>query len=615
MTTQWEERARNGDGHLPLGVAGACGCSVHRMNRRPWPVAVGAVLVLLVGAVVWLGLSARVVVAEMTAARDSLVSAQESVSNRDVDAASSAIASAAEHAASARTHTTSPIWGLAAAVPVLGATPETVRAVTTALDQAVGDMAPAVDGIVGLRPAALVGEDGSVDVAAISSVVPDMHQAQAGVSAALATLEDVKAETDGAFVVAQVEQARTELSDRLISLDSTLRTVVRTAEIAPPLLGADGPRRYFVGILNPNESRGVGGFLGTWAIVTADAGHLTIDEVGSNTDLPGFTTLPVDLGDDFAAYYGDGAANISNFNISPHFPDAAKLWLKSWEQKTGERLDGALAADVVALGQLVAASGGQVSLPDGGSLTGAELTEFALAGIYEKFPAAESVERKDYQVAVASEAVQEVTDGASSNPEAVASTLANAITERRMLAWVADEDLQARIIKTPLGGSLAVPDGPHVAFIAINSSMSKLDTYLERSVRYDVGRCPDESGRVRSLVTVTLTSRIPEGADLPAYVISQAEMGPDGPINSVLAQLHLPNGAKVLDVQVDGEPAAYSPFTEQGRTSLVLDAALPPLKARTITVLFDEPYVNIDPSVAEQPLALPQDTVIRPRQC
>ena len=214
-----------------------------------------------------------------------------------------------------------------------------------------------------------------------------------------------------------MEQARAELADELASLDGTLDTVISAAEIAPPLLGVDEPKRYFVAILNPNESRGVGGFLGTWAIMTADSGRLTIDEVGSNNDLPELTTLPIDLGDDFQAHYGDGAGNIANFNISPHFPNAARLWLASWEEKTGERLDGALSADVVALGQLVTASGGSVRLPDGGSLTGAELTEFALAGIYEKFPdETQSTERKEYQEAVASEAAKAVTAGGAREP-------------------------------------------------------------------------------------------------------------------------------------------------------------------------------------------------------
>ena len=58
----------------------------------------------------------------------------------------------------------------------------------------------------------------------------------------------------------QVEDARLQLDGQLATLADTFGQVVRFGEIGLPLLGADGPKRYFVPILNPNEARGVGGF-------------------------------------------------------------------------------------------------------------------------------------------------------------------------------------------------------------------------------------------------------------------------------------------------------------------------------------------------------------------
>ena len=141
--------------------------------RRPrWVLAIGGLVVALVAAVVWFGLTAWQVVSQLSAARNDLISAQTSVADRDVEAASTAITSAAGHAAAARSHASSPIWGLAASVPIVGATPDTVRAIATALDQAVGAMAPAVQVMVTLSPAAFVGPDGRVDGAAIASPCP-----------------------------------------------------------------------------------------------------------------------------------------------------------------------------------------------------------------------------------------------------------------------------------------------------------------------------------------------------------------------------------------------------------------------------------------------------------
>ena len=95
---------------------------------------------------------------ELTAARDDLMSAQDvhlRTGMRQPRANPSPRLPSMP--TSARSRTSSPIWGLAAAIPVLGATPEAVRAITTALDQAVGAMVPAVEAIVGLRSADLVG--------------------------------------------------------------------------------------------------------------------------------------------------------------------------------------------------------------------------------------------------------------------------------------------------------------------------------------------------------------------------------------------------------------------------------------------------------------------------
>ena len=110
-------------------------------------------------------------------------------------------------------------------------------------------------------------------------------------------------------------------------------------------------------ILNPNEARGTGGFLGTYLILRADAGKLTVEEVGSNSALPTVPFTPPELGAQFIKRYEPGPRLVPNLNISPHYPAAGLLWLKSWEVKTGEKLDGAISADVVALGDLVTATG------------------------------------------------------------------------------------------------------------------------------------------------------------------------------------------------------------------------------------------------------------------
>ena len=91
-----------------------------------------------------------------------------------------------------------------------------------------------------------------------------------------------------------------------------------------------------------------------------------------------------------------------NMNISPHHPDAALLWLESWKLKTGETLDGAFSADVVALGDLVTATGQEVPLPDGGvaDRRGAHASSRSPGSTRSSRRSATSPARKAYQDAV-----------------------------------------------------------------------------------------------------------------------------------------------------------------------------------------------------------------------
>ena len=388
-------------------------------SSRAWPSSFSVLTAAL-------ALSARSAYADLTASRDDLLEARDAISATDLPAAQAALTTAAESASSAADTVDGPLWNAAAAVPVLGATPAAVQSVTTALDQSLTALGPATDALGTLDPDTLIADDGSIDLAALEDALPTLQTAQDGIAEARTTLAAAPTKAAGDLVLTQVDNAATELATQLTELDGTLDGAITAGTIAVPLLGPDGPKRYYVAILNPNEARGTGGFLGTYVILRADAGRITVEQVGSNNDMPTLPALPAGLDAQYRARYGQDPRLIANMNISPHHPDAATLWLASWKLKTGETLDGAFSADVVALGDLITATGQTVPLPDGGSLTGEELTEFAIEGIYEKFPEVGDVPaRKAYQEAVTAAAFDVVTS--SPNRTALASALGQAL--------------------------------------------------------------------------------------------------------------------------------------------------------------------------------------------
>ena len=55
--------------------------------------------------------------------------------------------------------------------------------------------------------------------------------------------------------------------------------------MAPAMLGADGPRTYLMLFTTPSESRGLGGFVGSYAELQIADGQLTLGEFDRAQDL------------------------------------------------------------------------------------------------------------------------------------------------------------------------------------------------------------------------------------------------------------------------------------------------------------------------------------------
>ena len=115
--------------------------------------------------------------------------------------------------------------------------------------------------------------------------------------------------------------------------------------------------------------------------------------------------------------------------------------------------------------------------------------------------------------------------------------------------------------------------------------------------------------------TIDLTSDIPLGERPPEYMVSLAKEGPTGPVNVVLAQMHLPNGAEIDEVRLDGKSVGYSPFDERGRPSVVLPVTLPPRETQQLTFEFTEPADAGPGQVAIQPLGSGQATEVVEAPC
>jgi hypothetical protein len=129
-----------------------------------------------------------------------------------------------------------------------------------------------------------------------------------------------------------------------------------------------GPSHYLVLAGNNAEMRvGSGTFLQI-GMLTVKNGTLHLDSMGSITDFP-VPAGTVPLTGDLAGRWGFLHPNAEwrNLGASPQFPAEAKLATQMWHAATGKTVDGVLALDVVALKDLLKATG-PVRLTDGSTI-------------------------------------------------------------------------------------------------------------------------------------------------------------------------------------------------------------------------------------------------------
>ncbi|MGV1003855.1 MAG: DUF4012 domain-containing protein [Candidatus Nanopelagicales bacterium] len=578
---------------------------------RRFLLAIALLSVLGLAWIGWLAVTAKSALGQLESARSQLNSAQAALTNGDAATARGLFEQARASSGSARRTTHTLVWDAAAAVPGLGATPGAAQSVIAALDEALEGLAPAAEFLSGTPMSTLV-SGGTVDVAALARAEPKLSTAAQGLRTAQETLSN--SPRAGRVLGTRIEQAHQILSEQIGALEGRVAGLAQVAQLAPPLLGDDGRQDYFLALLNPNEARGGGGgFMGTFAVLRADSGHLTITDIAANEKLQSLKKLPAGFSADFQHRYGKDALDLGNLNMSPDFPSGARLWLSAYQQTFGRQLDGVVAVDVVAVGNLLTTLGESVSLPDGTVMNGAQLTQFAISGIYERFPTAEqAAERSLFQTEAMRGASEQLTSVQPADPAAFLRMLGEQVSARRVQMFSTDEQLQAQLAATPLGGALEFNASDNLTVAFINSSGNKLDAFLHPKVTLTVDRCTVGSG-AESSVELQLTSVIPPNRVLPPFVISLAPLDATGPINVTTVQFHLPFGAVPEQLELDGQEQDYFGFTEAGRPALAVGVKLVPRVTHTLILHYASLGGGAD--LRLQPTALPGVAEVRTTGC
>lgn len=564
--------------------------------RRGLLVAAG--LVLLVAATgLWLTVRGLQAQREVTAARGDLAGVRSGLLSGDLAGARRSLADAQRHTGRAASLTGDPVWRVAAATPWVGDTPDAVRTAAATVDDLTHTTLPVlVDAGASLAPDRLRPSGDRVDLTALTAARPSLE-------AALVDLERARGRIDrfdSAWLPGPVSGALDDLRGELTTTTSTLTGVTRATRVVPTMLGGSGRRRYLMIFQNNAEARGTGGLPGLYAVVTVDRGRIAVEKLGSNTDLKSQGPLPLDLGAEYRALWGDTKPVWANTNVDPDFPNAARLWLALWKQQTGQSLDGAIATDPIAISYLMQATG-PVRLPDGRVVSAANIAGLTMRDVYAQVA---EPDQNEFLRVVARTVVSSLLTS-TGDPRATLDQLGRAAGERRLMVYSAHAAEQAELAATAIGGTLPDAAGPYAYLVVNNSAGSKMDFYLARSIRYEGGSC--SGGQRTTRLTISLRNTAGADAKLPDYVTqwlgTDAEGNPRPRGHIVLrASVFGPRGGTFTRVVIDGRPAAVASAQEDGRPVWSFPVEIGPGQRHTTVFDIVEPASGAAPVIPVQPL-------------
>jgi Protein of unknown function (DUF4012) len=547
-------------------------------------------LVLLVGAA-WLVGTGLLAKRQVDAAQHNVEQLKASVDAGDIEQASRQAQLLAGHAHRAHRLTTGPSWWLAAQLPWLGRPAVAVRGDANQLDELSAHVLTPLVGVAGQLTAGTLFDNGTVQLPPLMRSIPVIGTARQHLAITSAQVHALPTNT----WLGPVNRGTAKFQTQVGTLTNQLESVQRATTLLPQLLGADRPQRYFVGLENEAESRGLGGIPGAFVILTTDRGKIRFERFESDTALDKVRTN-LHLGSEYSQRYGsaDPANTYANSTISPDFTDAARIWAAMWQRATGERIDGAIAIDPTTISYLLAVTG-PATTSGGERITADNVVPLTQKTLYQRFPDTER--RKAFLIDIASGISRRLL-AAHASPALIKAAMKGS-TQRRLLLWSADPALEAQLRTTSLGGVLDAGQQPFVGFTTVNAAGGKLDYYLHRSLTYQRS-C--DSG-VRSTATFTLKNQVP-GGRLPSYVTLRA----DRPSyrtrpgdNKVLVNYYVTPGSTITGVAVDGRPTVVAPSTEHGLVVFTVAMELPAGSTRVLTVTADEPRRSGAVQVLKQP--------------
>jgi hypothetical protein len=447
-----------------------------------------------------------------------------------------------------------PLSSLGLAVPGLRANLATTRALVEAGREIVG----AAQDVTAIAEASTVPLRGDQAIAVASqALAPALSDAASVLHRSAASLAGYNRPYLWPSLAETVRDLQGQLEDAAVASG-------RAADlpgVLPDLLGDAGPRRYFLAVQDNTELRGSGGVFHYWGELVAADGRLRLARLGPTSELhsPGGPAgVPQEIIDRYRSF--DVAGTWQNTNVSPDFEVTGRVITSLYASTVGTVLDGVISVDLPGLAALLGATGpvkvdGRPGVIDSQTFVDSLLRDGNLSSPGRETAVAGAVKAT----------VEAFTSAVLGTPAALARTIGPALRDGHLRFYAARADEQAVIRR--LGAAGEVPNGAGDSLLVVNQNLSasSVDSYLHRSIRYEMSLTPgDREAALSGRLDVTLRN------DLTAA----------GGENRSYLSLYTP--LTLTGAMQDGGGRALDSAVEFGRRVYSTIVAVPHQQSRTV---------------------------------
>lgn len=485
-----------------------------------------------------------------------------------------------DSAQDARRRTERPWWTIGAHLPVVGGELTALRDLSRASEtiattsvRPLVQVAPRLPGLLTAR---------RLDVETLRTLREPTDDLSRGIQIAARQVADV----DTADLRGPGSADLVDAVDRVRSAARTAGAAAQAAQVLPTLLGGSGTHHYLLVVGNNAETRATDGLPGSWALLTAEDGRLSLDEQGGSGVLvkPSTPILPL-TGAERALYTDLLGTDFRDTAFTPDATRAARLQAALWEAsqssvrpgQTPVRLDGVVQLDTVGLSYLLRGTG-PVELPSGTRLTEQNAVSTLLSRSYATLGAASD--------GLFREATKAVFDQATTRPQSILDViggLARADREDRMRVIGLTTSARRALDRAEITPDLTGVRGPAALVTFDDGTGSKMSYYLRRSSTA-VLACVDGRRTLTGFTRVHQTISAAQGRRLAPYVTGAGRHGVRPGTQRVVIGLYGPRGARLDRVEIDqgdvtgqlrdatwnGRPAAIVPVSVTGTKDVLV---------------------------------------------